>query len=150
MSKEVLLNPFLLSPLHLQQSFQVVNERSNLSLPFFLAVLCQIIKYRVGVQKRHLRHLCRVIGPADSLSDSFLNQSGDDRRHPGRQLLLQNRIHDDGYKKAADELYGRLSQWFYTYADPAVDGAKEGVTGYGQMCRPGIYAEKREKFHAWP
>lgn len=62
----------------------------------------------------------------------------------------QNLIHSDEYEKVADELYVRLSQWFHTYADPAVDGAREGVTGYGQMCRTGIYAEKREKFHAGP
>ena len=62
----------------------------------------------------------------------------------------QNLIHSDKYKKVADELYVRLNQWFHTYADSAVDGAREGVTGYGQMCRTGIYAEKREKFHAGP
>ena len=27
-----------------------------------------------------------------------------------------------------------------------LDGAKEGVTGFGQLCRPGIYAGRRKVF----
>ena len=50
----------------------------------------------------------------------------------------------------ADDMYGRLNRWFHTYADPAMDGAREGVTGYGQMCRPGIYADRREVFYHKP
>ncbi|WP_320959187.1 hypothetical protein [Hungatella effluvii] len=39
-----------------------------------------------------------------------------------------------------------LNHWFYRYADPAMDGAREGVTGHGQLRRPGIYSEGKEAF----
>ena len=43
-------------------------------------------------------------------------------------------------------MYTQMTEWFYRYADPALDGAKEGVTGFGQLCRPGIYAGRRKVF----
>ncbi len=58
-----------------------------------------------------------------------------------------NLIQEEAYQKLADSLSGQLNQWFYRYADPAMDGAREGVTGYGQLCRPGIYADRREPFY---
>lgn len=58
----------------------------------------------------------------------------------------ENLIDRKEHSGTADELYRRLNDWFYRYADPAVDGAKEGVTGYGQLCRPGIYADGRDVF----
>lgn len=58
----------------------------------------------------------------------------------------ENLIHRPEYRDIADELHCRLNRWFYTYADPAVDGAREDVSGCGQMCRPGIYADRREVF----
>ena len=43
-------------------------------------------------------------------------------------------------------MYARLTDWFYRYTDPAVDGSKEAVTGMGQLCRPGIHAGRRKVF----
>ena len=37
----------------------------------------------------------------------------------------------------------RLQNWYCTYADPAVDGCREAVTGFGQMRRPGVYSGGR-------
>lgn len=50
------------------------------------------------------------------------------------------------YKEQAARMRGKLNRWFNQYADPAVDGAKEGVTGSGQMCRAGIYADRDEVY----
>jgi arylsulfatase A-like enzyme len=40
----------------------------------------------------------------------------------------------------------RLQEWFARYADPAKDGLFEDVTGSGQLCRAGIFSEKRRKY----
>lgn len=55
-------------------------------------------------------------------------------------------IDDPQYRDLADELHLRLIRWFYRYADPKMDGAKEPVTGFGQLCRAGIHADRREAF----
>ena len=57
-----------------------------------------------------------------------------------------NLIDDPEYRPVADRMYTQMTEWFYRYADPALDGAKEGVTGFGQLCRPGIYAGRRKVF----
>lgn len=56
----------------------------------------------------------------------------------------------EGYGEIAAELKKRLTSWFWKYADPAVDAAREGVTGFGQMCRPGIYSDREHTFCAMP
>lgn len=45
------------------------------------------------------------------------------------------------YAEIQARLLGKLQNWYYTYADPAVDGSREAVTGFGQMRRPGIHSE---------
>jgi len=40
----------------------------------------------------------------------------------------------------------RLEKWFIEYVDPDIDATKENVMGGGQMCRPGIYADRKNKF----
>lgn len=52
-----------------------------------------------------------------------------------------NLVDNPEYEAIRTELFARLGQWYYEYADPAVDGTREAVTGFGQMCRPGIYAD---------
>lgn len=37
-------------------------------------------------------------------------------------------------------LLDTLQKWYHAYADPAVDGTREAVTGFGQLRRPGIYS----------
>lgn len=39
------------------------------------------------------------------------------------------------------ELLDHLQKWYIQYADPAVDGTREAVTGFGQLRKPGIYSE---------
>jgi arylsulfatase A-like enzyme len=43
-----------------------------------------------------------------------------------------NRIDDGACEEIVVELRGRLDAWFVRYVDPAVDGAREPVTGTGQ------------------
>lgn len=47
-------------------------------------------------------------------------------------------------------LLDELQRWYCRYADPAVDGTREGVTGFGQMRRPGVYSEGRPVYAADP
>ena len=57
---------------------------------------------------------------------------------------------DPEYATLINRMYIQLTRWFYTYADPAMDASSEGVTGYGQLCRPGIYADRRNVFYKQP
>ena len=50
------------------------------------------------------------------------------------------------YEAKVLELKKRMETWFLKYADPAVDGVREGVTGSGQLCRPGIYAVRTDVY----
>ena len=40
----------------------------------------------------------------------------------------------------------KLEKWFAEYADPEIDGTREGVTGLGQLCRAGVHSEKLVKY----
>ena len=44
----------------------------------------------------------------------------------------------------------RLEQFFLTYADPALDGSREGVTGSGQLCRAGLFATRPDVYGPIP
>jgi arylsulfatase A-like enzyme len=57
-----------------------------------------------------------------------------------------NRYGDPGAIGVARELKARLDEWFYTYADPAMDGIREPVCGNGQIDRAGLYARGRLAF----
>lgn len=57
-----------------------------------------------------------------------------------------NLVEDEAYRLVREEMNDSLNHWFYRYADPAMDGAREGVTGHGQLRRPGIYSEGKEAF----
>lgn len=54
------------------------------------------------------------------------------------------------YEEIRAELKHCLVSWFAEYADPAVDASREGVTGFGQLCRPGIYSRGRKIFSDMP
>lgn len=43
-------------------------------------------------------------------------------------------------------LSARMDDWFYTYADARLDGRSQPVTGYGQLCRPGLWSEGKCAF----
>ena len=44
----------------------------------------------------------------------------------------------------------RLEEFFLKYADPTLDGSREGTTGSGQLCRPGIYATRPDVYAPRP
>jgi arylsulfatase A-like enzyme len=62
---------------------------------------------------------------------------------PGEQSNLCGKPE---WRKMEDELRGRLEEWFSRYADPDRDGAKEKVTGAGQLGLCGKYADLEEPF----
>lgn len=77
-------------------------------------------------------------------------------RYPYGKHELYDLIHDPGencnlygqpeYEEKVLELRGQMEKWFIRYVDPAIDGVKEGVTGSGQLCRPGIYANRSDVY----
>ncbi|MDL2234467.1 sulfatase-like hydrolase/transferase, partial [Ruminococcaceae bacterium OttesenSCG-928-L11] len=71
------------------------------------------------------------------------NELYDLRSDPGEE---QNRIDDAAYGDLVLEMRGRMERWFARYANPDIDGTREGVTGLGQLCSAGIYAEKLVKY----
>lgn len=88
------------------------------------------------IRTREWKYICRLpYGP-----DELYHLTDD----PDENVNL---IDDPHYKALIDSLYTQLTKWYYTYADPAMDAAREGVTGYGQLCRPGIYADRRHVFY---
>lgn len=50
------------------------------------------------------------------------------------------------YKKRVEDMKNILDEWFFKYADPAIDGVKEPVKGNGQLCKPGIYSRGKNAF----
>ena len=61
-------------------------------------------------------------------------------RDPGERENLAGRPE---YAEIQARMLDRLQNWYCTYADPAVDGCREAVTGFGQMRRPGVYSGGR-------
>ncbi len=54
------------------------------------------------------------------------------------------------YAEEQAALLKKLQDWYYRYADPAVDGSREAVTGFGQLRRPGIHSEGRPVYNNSP
>ena len=91
------------------------------------------------VRTKEWKYICRYpYGP-----DELYHLTED----PGEEHDL---IGEAAFKPVVDEMFRRLTGWFGRYADPAMDGAREGVTGMGQLCRPGLYADRREVFAPLP
>ncbi len=63
---------------------------------------------------------------------------------PGEE---HNLIDDPRWEKTILELRRRMEKWFSNYVNPDIDGINEGVTGAGQCCSAGIYAEKLQRYH---
>lgn len=57
-----------------------------------------------------------------------------------------NLIDDEGSSDKLVDLRGNLNDWFAKYVDPAIDGAKEPVTGRGQIDLPGLKNNGRQAF----
>ncbi|MDD5897960.1 MAG: DUF4976 domain-containing protein, partial [Clostridia bacterium] len=62
----------------------------------------------------------------------------------------RNVVDDPANAQRVVEMRRRLEQFFLTYADPAMDGSREGATGSGQLCRPGIYATRPDVYAPIP
>jgi arylsulfatase A-like enzyme len=62
---------------------------------------------------------------------------------PGEE---QNLVNEQVHSALIHELRKRMEQWFLRYADPWLDGTREEVSGKGQLCLAGIYAQKKEKY----
>ena len=58
----------------------------------------------------------------------------------------KNLVDEPEYEAVKTDLLARLQKWYYRYADPAVDGTREAVTGFGQLCRPGVYSEGKNTY----
>ncbi len=63
-------------------------------------------------------------------------------------LEQTNLIDSPDYPAKIAELRSLLENWFVRYADPAVDGVREPVTGLGQIGRAGIHGGGRRSYCA--
>jgi len=57
-----------------------------------------------------------------------------------------NLIGDSGKKEIIEELKSKLDNWFVKYVDIAKDGAREPVTGAGQIGPAGLAANGKQAF----
>ena len=57
-----------------------------------------------------------------------------------------NLIYDPAAAEMRQQLRGELVGWFARWVNPDIDGARELNTGYGQLCRPGIYSDGQAVF----
>lgn len=63
---------------------------------------------------------------------------------PGEE---HNLIDDPSVQSEILKMRRQMEKWFADYVNPDIDGTREGVTGFGQLCSPGIYAQKIEKYY---
>ena len=62
---------------------------------------------------------------------------------PGEETNLYGKA---DYEKIAAEMRVEMENWFRRYVNPEIDGAKEGVTGSGQLCKAGIWGDKYQTY----
>lgn len=58
----------------------------------------------------------------------------------------RNRLDDPQAAEMLAQLRNRLGQWFVRHADPAVDGTREPVSGFGQTRLAGLAGDGREAY----
>ena len=66
---------------------------------------------------------------------------------PGEECNLAD---DPGFQERIMDMRAHLERFFMQYADPEMDGVREGVTGSGQFCRPGIHASRPDPYGRVP
>lgn len=59
----------------------------------------------------------------------------------------ENLIDDENYNEIIDDLYIKLQSWYNEHMDPDKDGAKEAVTGEGQLTKIGKDSTSRKRFN---
>lgn len=57
-----------------------------------------------------------------------------------------NLIDDPQMEQTILQMRRQMEQWFNRYADPDIDASREGVTGSGQLCSAGVYAQQLMKY----
>lgn len=57
-----------------------------------------------------------------------------------------NQIAEPCRQRMILEMRHQLNMWCRKYVDPDVDGSREAVTGWGQLCRAGLYADCNEVY----
>lgn len=57
-----------------------------------------------------------------------------------------NLYEDERYEQLKSSLLRKLGSWFLQYADPAVDGTKESVYGFGQIDKAGINSDSMDSY----
>ncbi len=87
------------------------------------------------IRTREWKYVARIPGGPDELY--HLTEDPDEKT---------NLIFDASRASVRRELRRQLLDWFAKWVDPAVDGARELNTGYGQLCRPGIFSGGAEVF----
>lgn len=50
------------------------------------------------------------------------------------------------WRETAVHMKQELERWYRRYVNPDVDGTKEAVTGLGQLCRAGLFADRSETY----
>jgi len=59
----------------------------------------------------------------------------------------RNLIDEPSLQQTVAAMKRDLELWYRRYVDPDVDGSKEGVTGLGQLCRAGLFANRAKVYH---
>jgi len=71
------------------------------------------------------------------------NELYDLKNDPGEE---NNLIDDEDWAETVIEMRAKLQSWFSAYARSEIDGLYEDVTGSGQMCMAGVYADRKEVY----
>jgi arylsulfatase A-like enzyme len=58
----------------------------------------------------------------------------------------RNLINEEAFEEKKESLRGMLNDWFFKYVDPAIDGAREPVTGAGQLNLAGHKGKGKQAF----
>ena len=57
-----------------------------------------------------------------------------------------NKIGREDMQEIIEEMRAQLEEWFVRYANPEIDGAREGTVGSGQLCEAGIRARGKQVY----
>lgn len=82
------------------------------------------------IRTKTWKYVCRLPYGPDELYN--LAEDPDEKR---------NLIDEDAAAPEKERLRGELTAWFASWVDPNVDASRECNTGYGQLCRPGVYSQ---------
>ena len=69
------------------------------------------------------------------------NELYDMKKDPGEKINL---IDKESAGQQVTAMRHQMERWFQTYTDKEIDGAKEGVTGSGQLCLAGTWGDRKE------